>query len=371
MFTNTPRIAAAPLVEFAAAVFASLGVPASDAHLIAESLVRADLWGHQSHGIMRLSWYVERIRAGVMRAETQSERIVDAGAVAVVDGHDGVGQVLATQATREAILRSKAHGIASVAVRNSNHFGTAAYFTRMAPPEGCIALLTTNASPAMAPWGGRQKSVGNNPWSVAAPAGRYSPMVLDIANTVVARGKIYLARQKGLAIPAGWAMSAAGESTTDPVEALAGIILPMGEHKGYGISLMLDVLSGVLSGSAFGTGVHGPYQTENRSGCGHLMICLNIEAFLPLSEFNARMEKLIAEIKSVPLAKGFDEIFYPGEIEIRNEERHLRDGVQLPEQTLVSLANLARETGLESRLPFAVAGLRLGAHGSGNRMDHV
>jgi LDH2 family malate/lactate/ureidoglycolate dehydrogenase len=194
-------------------------------------------------------------------------------------------------------------------------------------------------------------------------------MVLDIANTVVARGKIYLARQKGLTIPAGWAMSTTGEPTTDPLEALAGIILPMGEHKGYGISVMLDVLSGVLSGSAFGTGVHGPYQTESRSACGHLLICLNIEAFLPLSEFNARMEKLIAELKSVPLAKGFDEIFYPGEIEIRNEERYLRDGVQLPEQTLASLTKLAQETGLESRLPFEAGDLGLGAEGSGNRMD--
>ena len=340
------------LFDFTAAVLTAVGVPELDARLMADSLVRADLWGHQSHGVMRLSWYVDRIRAGAMRAVTESEQVVDAGAVAVLDGHDGVGQVLAAQAAREAIRRCKIHGVGVVAVRNSNHFGTAAYFTRMAPPEGCIAVLTTNASPAMAPWGGCRKTVGNNPWSVAAPAGRHHPMVLDIANTVVARGKIYLARQKGLAIPAGWAMNEAGESTTDPVEALAGIILPMGEHKGYGISVMLDVLSGVLSGSAFGTEVHGPYQTENRSGCGHLMICLNIEAFLPLSEFNARIEKLIAELKSVPLAKGFDEIFYPGEIEIRNEERNLRDGVQLPDQTLVSLAKLAQETGLVSLLPF-------------------
>lgn len=349
---NTSNISADRLSAFAAAVFAAVGVPDSDAHLIAGSLVRADLWGHQSHGVMRLSWYVERIRAGVMHAVTESELVVDAGAVAVLDGHDGVGQVLASQAAHEAIRRAKAHGVGAVAVRNSNHFGTAAYFTRMAPPEGCIALLTTNASPAMAPWGGRKKTVGNNPWSVAAPAGRHQPMVMDIANTVVARGKVYLARQKGLPIPTGWAINAAGEPTTDPAEALAGIILPMGEHKGYAISVMLDVLSGVLTGSAYGTGVHGPYQTEHRSGCGHLMIALNIEAFLPLSEFNARMEKLIAEIKSVPLARGFEEVFYPGEIEARNEERHLKEGLQLPEQTLVDLAKLGRETGLESLLPF-------------------
>ena len=204
----------------------------------------------------------------------------------------------------------------------------------------------------MAPWGGREKIVGNNPWSVAAPAGAHPPMVLDIANTAVARGKIFLARQKGVPIPVGWAINAAGEPTTDPVEALAGVLLPMAEHKGYAISVMLDVLSGVLTGSAFGTGVHGPYQTEHRGGCGHLMLALNIEAFLPPAEFNARMEKLIADLKAVPLAKGFDEVFYPGEIEALNEARFLTEGLHLPDQTLADLAKLARETGLESLLPF-------------------
>lgn len=349
---NTSTIAADRLITFSEAVLSAVGLPATDAHLVADSLVRADLWGHQSHGVMRLSWYVARIRAGVVHAMTQPELIVDAGAVAVLDGRDGVGQVIASRAAHEAIRRAKAHGIGAVAVRNSNHFGTAAYFTRLAPPEGCIGLLTTNASPAMAPWGGRKKTVGNNPWSVAAPAGSHPPMVLDIANTVVARGKVFLARQKGVPIPAGWAINAAGEPTTDPAEALAGIILPMGEHKGYAISVALDVLSGVLTGSAFGTGIHGPYQTEHRGGCGHLMIALNIEAFLPLTEFNIRMERLIDELKSVPLAKGFDEIFYPGEIEARNEERYLREGLHLPEQTLADLTKLGRETGRAALLPF-------------------
>jgi LDH2 family malate/lactate/ureidoglycolate dehydrogenase len=349
---NTSTIGADRLIAFTEGVLSAVGLPDADAHLVADSLVRADLWGHQSHGLMRLSWYVARIRAGVVQAVTQPEWIVDAGAVAVLDGRDGVGQVIATRAAREAIRRAKVHGIGAVAVRNSNHFGTAAYFTRMAAPEGCIGILTTNASPAMAPWGGRKKTVGNNPWSVAAPAGSHPPMVLDIANTVVARGKVFLARQKGVPIPAGWAINAAGESTTDPVEALAGIILPMGEHKGYAISVALDVLSGILTGSAFGTGVHGPYQAERRGGCGHLMIAMNIEAFLPLTEFNMRMERLIDELKAVPLAKGFKEIFYPGEIEARNEACYLREGLRLPEETLADLARLAKETDREALLPF-------------------
>lgn len=339
------RIAAERLARFAASAFRAVGVPAEDASLVADTLVRADLRGHSSHGVMRLGWYVARIRSGVMKAVTEPE-IFGSGAIATIDGRDGVGQVIARLAAVQAVERAKVHGVGVAAVRSSNHFGAAAYYTLMAPREGCVALLTTNASPAMAPWGGRKKVVGNNPWSVAAPAGRYAPVVLDIANTVVARGKIYLARQEGRPIPEGWAIDKQGRPTTDPVEALTGVILPMGEHKGYAISFVLDVLSGVLTGSEFGTRVHGPYQAEERSGCGHLMVALDIQAFQPLAEFEARMERLIEEVKAVPLAAGFDEVFYPGEREARTEERNLRHGLALPEKTVADLRTLASELGI-------------------------
>jgi len=340
------------LARFAAAVYASAGVPETDAALLADTLVQADLWGHQSHGVLRLDWYLARIRKGVMSAATRAELVVDAGAVAVIDGHDGVGQVVASRAMEEAIERAGKHGIGAVGVRNSNHFGTAMYYTRMAPRAGCVAFLATNASPAMAPWGGRRKVVGTNPWSLAAPAGRHAPMMLDIANTGVARGKVYLARQKGQSIPEGWAINAAGKPTIDPQEAIDGIILPMAQHKGYAIALMMDVLSGVLTGSGFGSRVRGPYQFEQRSGCGHFAIAMNIAAFEELVEFNARMEQLIAEIKSVPLAEGFDEVFYPGEIEARNDVRNRSDGLRLPEATVADLRRIAVEAGLTTHLPF-------------------
>jgi LDH2 family malate/lactate/ureidoglycolate dehydrogenase len=346
------RVAPNRLAEFAAAVYQAVGVPEDDARLAADTLVQADLWGHQSHGVMRLSWYVARLRAGVMHPVTEPELVVDAGALAVIDGHDGIGQVIAARAADEAVRRAKAHGVGTVAVRRSNHFGTAMYFTLKAPPAGCVAFLATNASPAMAPWGGRRKLVGTNPWSIAAPAGRHAPMVLDIANTGVARGKVYLARQKGLPIPLGWAINAAGEPTTDPAEALEGIILPMAEHKGYAIALMMDVLSGVLTGSGFGTGVSGPYQTERPGGAGHLMIAIDIEAVQPLAAFNGRMEALIAELKSAPRAAGFDEIVYPGEIEARNDLKNRREGLLLPDDTMTDLKRLATETRLDGKLPF-------------------
>ena len=350
---ETPRIAADRLLSFATAAYVTVGMPPQDAHLAADTLVQADLWGHQSHGVMRLPWYVARLKTGTAKPVATPEQIVDVGAVGVVDGHDGMGQVVTALAARDVIRRAKAHGIGAVAVRNSNHFGTAMYYTLMAPPEGCIMFLSTNASPAMAPWGGRKKSVGNNPWSWSAPAGRHAPLVLDIANTAVARGKVYLARQRGTSIPADWAVDARGVPTTDPEAALAGIIQPMAGHKGYAISVVMDMLSGILTGSEFGPGVFGPYQAEKRSGAGHLLIALNVEVFQPRAAFEARMEAMIAGLKGVDRADGCDEIFYPGEIEARNDVANRRDGLMLPADTQADLAKLARELGIEALWPLA------------------
>jgi LDH2 family malate/lactate/ureidoglycolate dehydrogenase len=340
------------LLNFATAVYVAAGMSENDAHLCADTLVQADLWGHQSHGVMRLSWYAARLKTGVCEPKAQPQLVVDAGGLALIDGQDAMGQVLAARAAHEAVHRAKISGIAAVGIRNSNHFGTALYFTLMAAREGCIGFLSTNASPAMAPWGGRKKIIGTNPWSWACPAGSHPPMVLDIANTGVARGKIYLARQKGQPIPEGWAINAAGAPTTDPTEAIDGIILPMAQHKGYAIALMMDMLSGVLTGSGFGADVAGPYQAERRSRAGQLMVALNIESMQPLAEFNARVEALIRQIKSVPLAQGFEEVFYPGEIEARNDAKNRREGLSLPQDTLTDLSKLASEYNLHKLLPF-------------------
>jgi LDH2 family malate/lactate/ureidoglycolate dehydrogenase len=346
--TKTQPLRADHLLEFATAIYVKAGMPAADAHLAADTLVQADLWGHQSHGVMRLPWYAARLKSGVVKPVATPEYVVDVGAVGVIDGHDGMGQVLTAHAAKDAIRRAKVHGIGAVALRNSNHFGTAMYYTLMAPPEGCIMFLSTNGSPAMAPWGGRQKLIGNNPWSWAFPAGKHAPLVLDIANTAVARGKIYLARQRNESIPLGWAINAEGEPTTDPVEALSGIIQPMAGHKGYAISVVMDVLSGVLTASEFGPGVAGPYQPDKRSGAGHLLIALNVEVFQPLASFNERIEAMIAGLKNVKPAKGSEGIFYPGEIEAQNEKRHRADGLVFPADTIADLAKL----GQDMRVPF-------------------
>ena len=349
------RIAPESLREFGTAVLAALGVPEGDAALVADSLVQADLWGHQSHGLLRLPWYAARLRSGAMRAVTDPAVLSDTGPLVVLDGRDGIGQVLTERARHLAVERARTHGVGVVGVRDSNHFGTAMWFTRRAAREGFVALLTTNASPAMAPWGGREKRIGTNPWSIAAPGPDGRVVAVDIANTAVARGKVYLAENRGEPIPEAWALTADGAPTTDPAQGVLGVLLPMAGHKGYAIAFLMDVLSGALTGSAVGTGVHGPYEAGERSGCGHLFLALDPEAFGDRAGYEARVGQLIDDVKAVPLAQGFDEVFYPGEVEDRAEAANLAaGGVVLAEQSLSDL----RALGAGTSVPFPAGDAR-------------
>lgn len=340
------------LAAFVADLFRRYDVSAPDAALIADSLVQADLWGHQSHGVLRASWYLERLRTGVMQPGDRSETVVDGGAIGVIDAHDGLGQVTAAAAMDDAIRRAKLHGVGVVTVRRSNHFGTCMYYTLRAARAGCFGFITTNGNPAMTPTGGLSKLVGTNPWSWACPAGRRAPMVLDIANTAVARGKIYLARNRGERIPSGWAMTRDGRPTTDPDEAIDGIILPMAGHKGYGIGMMMDALSGALAGARFLDGVHGPYKSDKLSGCGHVAIALDISKFRPIAEFEADIESMIARIKSSDKAPDVAEVFYPGEIEAWNDVQNRAAGLPLPDKTIEQLGIEAEKAGLTQALPW-------------------
>jgi LDH2 family malate/lactate/ureidoglycolate dehydrogenase len=335
------------LHAFGTRVLIASGVTEADAALVAESLVQADLWGHGSHGLLRLPWYVARLRSGAMRAVTDPGVLTDTGPLVLLDGRDGIGQVLTDRARVLATDRARQHGVGVVGVRDSNHFGTAMWFTRRAARDGFVAVLTTNASPAMAPWGGREKRLGTNPWSIAAPGPDGRVVAVDIANTAVARGKIYLAQSRGESIPESWALTADGAPTTDPAEGVLGVVLPMAGHKGYAIAFMMDVLSGALTGSAVGTGVHGPYEPEARSGCGHLFLALDPDAFGDRAGFDARVRQLVDEARSTPLAQGSDAVFSPGEVEDRAEAANLAaGGVVLARDALAELQRLAVAAGV-------------------------
>ncbi len=344
--TDGRRFPADTVVAHGVNIMRANDVPDDDARLVAESLVTSDMWGHPSHGMLRLPWYVARLQSGVMRPVTETETVSSFGSVTVLDGHDGIGQVVTHRAVTVAGGAATTHGVGVVAVRNSNHFGTAAYWTRQLAEMNCVGILTTNGSPAMAPWGGAEKMIGANPWSIAVPGGRHGAVVLDIANTGVARGKVYAAKERGERLPDGWAIDASGVPTNDPQAALNGLILPMARHKGYAVSFMMDVLSGVLTGSAFGTGVVGPYVPDQRSGCGHLVIAINIAAVMPPAQFTARIDELITSLKESRTAPG-QEIVVPGELE--NRAIAAASGtVTLPAKTVRELNRLAAECNVAS-----------------------
>ena len=322
-------------------IFSRLGLSPDDAALMSDTLVQADMWGHSSHGVMRTSWYGSRLQSGVMRPSGKAEIITDTGPLLHLDGHDGVGQLITAHTAQMVISRARQFGICCASIRRSGHFGTAMYFTKQLAEAGMIGFLATNASPAMPPWGGVEKLVGNNPQSWAAPTASQAPFILDIAHTAVARGKIYLAREKAEPIPSDWALGPDGQPCTDPAQAILGSLLPMAGHKGFGMSAMMDILSGVLSGSAFGPDVVGPYVADKSSGAGHFMMAIDISKIRPVDDFTSDMAVMIKRWKDSQKAALSDGIFYPGEKEYLHAQQRETDGLSLPDNTLTSLLSYA------------------------------
>ncbi|HEV8635752.1 MAG TPA: Ldh family oxidoreductase [Chloroflexota bacterium] len=319
-------------------IFARLGLPEDDAAVVADHLVEADLRGVHSHGVIRVPSYVAGLKAGRINPRPQIRVVDDHGAQAVVDGDNGMGQLAAFRANDLAIERGREHGLAGVALRRSGHAGAMAYYPIRALRHGLIGFATTNAGINMPPTGGVQKLVGNNPFAIAVPTARDWPMVLDMATSVVAGGKLDVARAKGEPIPLGWARDAQGDPTTDPVAARQGSLEPLGGPKGYGMAVMLDVLAGVLSGGRFGAGLGAP-------GSGQFFLTLAVERYMPLEEFKARMEQLLDQLHACHRAPGVERIYVAGEIEWELQQRRTREGVPLEESVLGDLDRAEREPG--------------------------
>ena len=336
------------LRAFITEIYLKMGVPAAPAAHLADTLVMADLWGHSSHGVMRTFWYGARFASGATQIAAEPHLVTDTGPLLALDGGDGIGQWINQTAVDLAKDRAATFGIAAVSVRNSGHFGTSMYFTRQLAEAGMIGFLATNASPAVPPHGGVEKLIGNNPQSWAAPTGLETPFILDFAHSAVARGKIYLAREKGESIPADWALDADGNPTTDASEAIAGTLLPMAGHKGAGLAAMMDVLGGVLSASAHGPDVAGPYIADRRSGSGHLLMAINIASLRQLDEFTDEMQQMITRWKSSRRQPGVEDILYPGEPEFRHEQAARATGLGLPEEMMIRLIEEARSLGVTS-----------------------
>jgi LDH2 family malate/lactate/ureidoglycolate dehydrogenase len=291
-----------------------------------------------------------RIREGVLDARASPSIRQVSPAVAQVDGHNGFGFLAAHKGMAAAIDMAKEIGIGMVSVKHSNHFGMSAWVVQQALDAGMMSLVFTNSSPALPVWGGKAKLMGVSPIACGAPAGKGRPFIVDMAPSVAARGKIYKALRRGEQIPSDWALDKDGRQTHDPAAALEGVMLPMGGPKGSAIALMMDVFSGVLSGSAFAGHVTNPYDPSRPADVGHFLVAIKPDLFMSIEEFKERMDYLYQRVVGSERMTGTDRIYFPGEIEDLNKEKRLKDGIPLVDAEIQALNKEAERVGAASIL---------------------
>jgi LDH2 family malate/lactate/ureidoglycolate dehydrogenase len=330
-----------------------MGFRDDDAGIFADVLIHGSLrsLSGQGQGVQQLPVYWQRIKKGVVDVDAELAIVSRDGAVALIDANAGPGSVVATRAMGIAIELAAEHGIGAVGVRNSTHFGIAAYYAMLALPHGCIGLAFSNAGPEIAPWGGTRATVGTNPWAVALPAGEERPVVLDMANSTSGKGMIGWFLREGRSIPLDWALTAEGRRTEDPEQAMEGTLFPLGGAKGYAMAVVVDALTGVLTGSAFGLSCFA----DEKQDVGHLLVAIDVARFRALEEFRASMDAFIREIKSSPLAPDADAIYLPGELEYLREEERREHGVPLERSRYEALCTLGAELGVPTALAEATA----------------
>ncbi|KAL1955835.1 hypothetical protein VTO42DRAFT_8074 [Malbranchea cinnamomea] len=340
------RVTATAARTFVQEVLERNNVPAHNASIVAKCLVDADLRGVESHGINRIPSYMARIRQGVLDPRANLSLTKVTPVVARVDGNNGFGFVAAHMAMDNAIAMAREFGIGMVSVTHSNHFGMSASFVQQAIDANMMSLVFTNSSPALPVWGGKEKLMGVSPIACGAPGGKNSvPFILDMAPSVAARGKIYKALRRGETIPEGWALDEHGAPTTDPAAALKGVMLPMGGPKGSALSIMMDVFSGVLSGSAFAGHVTNPYDPSRPADVGHLLVAIKPDLFLSLDEFKERMDYLYQRVVGSEKMQGVDRIYYPGEIELITAQKREKEGIPYAQVEIDSLNEEADKVG--------------------------
>lgn len=339
------------LLEFVRKIFIFNGLSEEDANTAAYALVKANLRGVDSHGVARVAMYCERLRRRVANPtpDIRIDRV--APAVAVVDGDNGLGLIAGKKGMAEAIDIAGESGIGLVGVKKSGHYGMGALYVLQALEAKCVGLAFTNASPALAVWGGKAPFLGTSPMAAGAPTGDGPPFLLDMACSVVARGKLKFAAQRGEAIPEGLALDWEGRPTTDGRAAFEGVMLPVGGIKGSGLSMLMDVLSGVLTGAAYGGRVRNPFTgLDGFQGTGHFFVALKADLFMALETFQARMNELADRVKSQPRADGFDRIMMPGELEQLTAMQRLKTGIPITPDVVFTLKTEAENAGVS--LPY-------------------
>lgn len=331
---------AAELTEACSTALTRIGVDEADAHDVARSLVLADARGLASHGTSRMAIYAQRLRVGKMDPRAKAEVVRETPATLVLDGHNGLGLPNAYRAMDRVIDKAQEVGIAFATIRRSNHFGMAGLIAERASERGLIGYAASNGPPRMAPFGGARPVFGTSPFAVAVPTGAGVPIVVDMATSVVARGKIIMADRAGESIPEGWAVDGGGRPTTDPHRALHGAVLPFAGPKGSAIAMMIEVLTGVMGGDRWARDVDDLYSDSSGvAGTSHCVAAIDIDAIIGREEFDANLADLIGQIKSDPQEPG-SIVHLPGERELHAQEEALRTGITLSPHVVEELNEL-------------------------------
>ncbi len=337
------------LKDWCLKVLAKVGLPDNEAEILVDSLVKANLRGIDTHGVNHLPIYIKRMKMGLIAVDGKIKIVSEGPSFALIDAGNKLGQIASHKAMHLAIKKANNTGIGLVGVKNSNNCGTLAYFTMMALESDFIGIGCTNSPPVVAPWGSTNPFLGTNPLSIVVPAGEEYPLVLDMATSAAARAKIVMAASKGEKIPFEWAIDVDGAPTDDPHKALKGAVLPLGGYKGFGLSMMVNILSGILTGSASGNEVGGFLFSDGvkKQNEGHLFQAVRIERFVPLEEFKERIDRMIRQIRSSPRSPGVERIFMPGEIELEEERKRSQEGIPLNDYVIKELKKLGKEYSIE------------------------
>lgn len=342
------RVKADKLEHFTARAFEAVGIPAPDARSIAELMVRADLQGSEGHGVFRLPQYIRRIKGRAVNTKPDIQVTREAAGMALVDGDNGMGHLVMRFATEKAIEKAKTAGVAWVGIKWSNHAGPASLYASMPLEHDMVGLyLAVGNANHLPAWGGLDMLLSTNPIAVAIPAGEEPAIVLDMATTVAAYGKVKTKAQRGEAMPEGWMMDRQGQPLTDPRRANEGFLLPIGGYKGYGLALVFGLLAGTLNGAAMGKDVVDFNADDTTAtNTGHAIVAIDVAAFQPVAEFKRQVDTLIRDLRNSQRLPGVDRIRLPGEGSHAARADRGKNGIPLPAPLAASLSQLAGELGI-------------------------
>jgi LDH2 family malate/lactate/ureidoglycolate dehydrogenase len=347
--TSPDPVDAARLHEFGRQVFEKCGMPPADAEILVDHLVWADLRGISWLGANKIPEYVARLNAGVTSATGREPAIAfQPGGFLVVDAEDTFGHVVGYRVMRQVIATARSTGVSAAVIHNTTSPGALGYFASMAVEEQMIGLAINNSPPLQPAPGGAEKVVGNQAFAVASPAGERPPLLLDMATSAVTPARIHDYEQRGEVLPEGVALTADGKPTTDPVAALDGMLLPMGGHRGFGLALLWEVLTGVLSaGATYSTDVTSPADTGRPQGVSMLLLALDPTVSMPYEMFTRRVDDLISRIHGSRRAEGAEPVRLPGERSSSTADIRRTAGIPLPAALRARLAAIAADVGVE------------------------